>query len=190
MTELALRPATYEDLLKVPDHLIGELIDGELYVTPRPAIPHMNVITALGGDLNARFQRGRGGPGGWWILVETEVHVGGHGFVPDIAGWRRERLPVLPAAATIDLAPDWVCEVQSPSTARIDRVKKLPMYAEIGVPYVWLIDPPGQTLEVLRLENDRWLIAGNYGGDDVVRIEPFEAVEIELAALWIDPPVK
>ncbi|HXA20325.1 MAG TPA: Uma2 family endonuclease [Thermoanaerobaculia bacterium] len=190
MTELALRPATYEDLLKVPDNLIGELIDGELYVTPRPAIPHMNVISALGADLNIRFQRGSGGPGGWWILVETEAHVEGHGFVPDVAGWRRERLPVLPTAATIDIAPDWVCEVQSPSTARLDRVKKLPMYAEIGVRHVWLIDPPGQTLEVLRLENDRWMIAGNYGGDDVVRAEPFEAVEIELAALWIDPPAK
>lgn len=150
----------------------------------------MNVISALAGDLNTSFQRGRGGPGGWWILVETEVHVEGQGFVPDVAGWRRERLPALPAAATIDVAPDWVCEVQSPSTARFDRVKKLPMYAEIGVHHVWLIDPPGQTLEVLRLENERWILAGNYGGDDVVRAEPFEAVEIELAALWIDPPRK
>jgi Uma2 family endonuclease len=95
---------------------------------------------------------------------------------------------MLPTAATIDIAPDWVCEVQSPSTARLDRVKKLPMYAEIGVQHVWLIDPLSQTLEVLRLENHRWLIAGNYGGDDVVRSEPFEAVEINLAALWIDPP--
>ena len=188
MTELALRPATYADLLKVPDDLVGELIDGELFMTPRPAIPHMNVISVLGGELNGRFQRGSGGPGGWWILVETEAHVDGHGFVADIAGWRRERLPVLPTAATIDIAPNWVCEVQSPSTARLDRVKKLPMYAEIGVHHVWLIDPLGQTLEVLRLENRRWLIAGNYGGDDVVHAEPFEAVEIQLAALWIDPP--
>jgi Uma2 family endonuclease len=190
MTELALRRATYDDLLKVPDDLIAELIDGELYTNPRPAIPHMHVSSSLGGDLSVRFQRGRGGPGGWWILVEAEAHVEGHGFVPDIAGWRRERLPALPTAATIDIAPDWVCEVQSPSTARFDRVKKLPMYAEIGVQHVWLIDPIGRTLEVLRLEGDRWILAGNYGGDDVVRAEPFEAVEIELAALWIDPPVK
>jgi Uma2 family endonuclease len=188
MTELALRPATYEDLLKVPDNLIGELIDGELYVTPRPAIPHMNVISALGADLNIRFQRGSGGPGGWWILVETEAHVAGHGFVADVAGWRRERLPVLPTAATIDIAPDWVCEVQSPSTARLDRVKKLPMYAEIGVQDVWLIDPVDRILEVLRLDNGRWILASNFGGDDVVRAEPFKAVEIELAALWVDPP--
>jgi Uma2 family endonuclease len=190
MTELALRPATYEDLLKVPDDLIGELIDGELYTSPRPAIPHMNVSSVLGGDLNVRFQRGRGGPGGWWILVEPELHVEGHGAIPDIAGWRREYLAVLPTTATIDVAPAWVCEVQSPSTARIDRVKKLPMYAEIGVQHVWMIDPVLRTLEVLRLENDRWILAGNYGGDDLVRAEPFEAVEIELAALWIDPPAK
>jgi Uma2 family endonuclease len=190
MTELAVRPATYEDLLTVPDHLIGELIDGELYTTPRPAIPHMNVSSALGADLNIRFQRGRGGPGGWWILIEPEVHIMGHAFVPDIAGWCRERLPVLPKAATIDVAPDWLCEVRSPSTARLDRVKKLPAYATIGVQYVWIIGPVDQTLEVLRLENGRWVICGNYGGDDVVRAEPFEAVDIELSALWIDPPLK
>jgi Uma2 family endonuclease len=184
MTELALRPATYEDLLKVPDHLIAELIDGELYTSPRPTPRHMNVSSALGADLNIRFQRGREGPGGWWILIEPESHVEGHSFVPDIAGWRRERLPVLPTAATIDVAPDWVCEVQSPSTARFDRVKKLPMYAEIGVLHIWLIDPATRTLEVLRLDNGQWMHAGNYGRNDVVRAEPFEAVEIELSALW------
>lgn len=186
MTELALRDATYEDLLKVPDHLIAELIDGELYTSPRPAPRHMNVSSVLGGDLNAWFQRGRGGPGGWWIIIEPESHVGGHGFVPDIAGWRRERLTAIPTSATIDVAPDWVCEVQSPSTARFDRLKKLPMYAEIGVLHAWLVDPAARTLEVLRLENGRWIPAGTYGGDDIVRVEPFEAVEIELGALWID----
>ena len=190
MTELALRRATYEDLLAVPDHLIAELIDGELYTTPRPAIPHMNVSTVLGGSLNVRFQQGSGGPGGWWILVEPEMHVEGHSAIPDVAGWRVEHLAVLPRAATIDVAPDWLCEVQSPSTARFDRVKKLPMYAEIRVQHVWLIDPIARTLEVLRLESDRWMLAGNYGGDDVVRVEPFEAVEIKLATLWLDPPAK
>jgi Uma2 family endonuclease len=190
MTELALRPATYEDLLKVPDNLVAELIDGELYTTPRPAIRHANVSSSLGSDLHGWFHRGRGGPGGWWILMEPELDLMGQALVPDISGWRRERLPVLPDTATIDVAPDWVCEVQSPSTARFDRVKKLPIYAKHGVQHVWLIDPAARTLEVLRLENGRWVLAGNYGGDDVVRAEPFEAVEIELAALWIDPPVK
>lgn len=190
MTELALRRATYEDLLKVPDHLVGELIDGELYTTPRPALRHSNVTSSLGADLHVWFQRGRGGPGGWWILDEPQLRLAEESLVPDIAGWRRERLPVLPDTATIDIAPDWICEVQSPSTARFDRVKKLPVYAEHGVQHAWLIDPPARTLEVLRLENGRWVVAGNYGGDDVVRAEPFEAVEIELAALWIDPPAK
>ncbi|MEA2237087.1 MAG: hypothetical protein QOC81_1811 [Thermoanaerobaculia bacterium] len=188
MTELALRPATYEDLLKVPENLVAELVDGELYTTPRPAPRHANVTSSLGADLNVLFQRGRGGPGGWWILDEPELQLMGQILVPDIAGWRRERLPFLPDTATIDIAPDWVCEVQSPSTARVDRVKKLPVYAKHGVGYVWLIEPSTRTLEVLRLEDDRWVLAGNYVGNDVIRAEPFEAVEIDLAPLWIDSP--
>jgi Uma2 family endonuclease len=190
MTELALRPATYEDLLKVPDNLVAELIDGELFTTPRPAPRHANVTSSLGADLQHAFQQGIGGPGGWWILIEPELNLRGRALVPDISGWRHERLPMLPDTATIDVVPDWVCEVQSPSTARFDRVKKLPVYATHGVQHVWLIDPISRTLEVLRLENDRWMLAGNYGGDDVVRAEPFEAVEIRLATLWIDPPAK
>jgi Uma2 family endonuclease len=130
MTELVLRHATYEDLLKVPDHLIAELIDGELYTTPRPAIPHVHVNSALGGDLNVRFQQGLGGPGGWWILVEVQLRLVEDSLVPDISGWRRERLSVLPDTSTLDIAPDWICEVQSPGTARFDRVEKLPVYAK------------------------------------------------------------
>ncbi|HXH40342.1 MAG TPA: Uma2 family endonuclease [Thermoanaerobaculia bacterium] len=190
MTELALRRATYEDLLKVPDHLVAELIDGELYTTPRPAPRHANVTSSLNADLQYAFQRGIGGPGGWWILVEPELKLGEQTLVPDISGWRRERLPMLPDTATIGVVPDWVCEVQSPSTARFDRVTKLPVYARHGVQYVWLIDPIARTLEVLRLESDRWMLAGNYGGDDVVRAEPFEAVEIRLVTMWVDPPAK
>ena len=189
MTELVLGHATYEDLLKVPDHLVAELIDGKLYSSPRPAPRCLNVTTSLGADLNAWFQRGRGGPGGWWILDEPELDLVGQILVPDTAGWRRERLPFLPDAPAIDIAPDWVCEVQSPSTARFDRVKKLPVYSGHGVLHVWLVDPSVRTLEVLSLENGRWILAGNYHGDDIVRAEPFEAVEIELGALWIDGPV-
>jgi Uma2 family endonuclease len=186
MTELALRDATYEDLLKVPDNLVAELIDGELYTSPRPAPRHANVKTTLGADLHVLFHRGRGGPGGWWILFEPELNLAGQALVPDISGWRRERLPAIPDTATISVAPDFVCEVQSPSTARFDRVKKLPVYAEHGVQHVWLVDPSTRTLEVLRLENGRWILAGNYSDSDIVRAEPFEAVEIELGALWID----
>ncbi|HXH90432.1 MAG TPA: Uma2 family endonuclease [Thermoanaerobaculia bacterium] len=188
MTDLVLRCATYEDLLKVPDHLVAELIDGELYTSPRLAPRHSNVMTLLGSDLNVRFQRGRGGPGGWWILDMLQLRLAAESLVPDIVGWRRERLPNLPDTATIDVAPDWVCEVQSPSTALFDRVKKLPVYAGQGVQHVWLVDPAVRTLEVLRLENRRWILLGNYSDDDIVRAEPFEAVQIELGALWIDGP--
>lgn len=188
MTELALRPATYEDLLKVPDNLVAELIDGELFTTPRPAPRHANVTSSLNADLNYAFHRGINGPGGWWILVEPELKLGEQSLVPDICGWRCERLPMLPDTATISVVPDWVCEVQSPSTARFDRVKKLPKYAQHGVLHIWLIEPIARTLDVLGLDNDRWVLAGSYGGDDVVRAEPFEAIEIKLAALWIDPP--
>src|SRR5258707_8807936 len=118
--------------------------------------------------------------------MEPDLDLLGQALVPDISGWRRERLPVLPDTATIDVAPDWVCEVQSPSTARFDRVKKLPVYAEHGGQRVWLVDPAVRTLEVLRLENGRWILVGNYAGEDIVRAAPFEGVEIELAALWID----
>lgn len=190
MTELALRPATYEDLLKVPDYLVAELIDGELFTSPRPGSRHARTSSVLGAKLINSFDSGEGGPGGWWIVDEPELHLSSNAIVPDLAGWRRERMPVYPDAPVFYVVPDWVCEVQSASTARVDRVKKLPVYREHGVQYVWLINPVDRTIEVLRLEKERWVIAGNYGGDDVVRAEPFEAVEIELSALWIDPPLK
>ncbi|HBW47135.1 TPA: hypothetical protein DEF17_04295, partial [bacterium] len=117
--------ATYEDLLKVPDTKIAEIIDGELIVSPRPGIPHAIVASGLGGDLGPPFQRGRGGPGGWWILFEPELHLGYHILVPDLAGWRRERMPVVPADAFVTLPPDWICEVVSESSRRIDRIRKL-----------------------------------------------------------------
>jgi len=185
MTELALRAATYEDLLKVPDHLVAELIDGELYTSPRPASRHARASSVLGMKLGTAFDSGGGGPGGWWIIDEPELHLGANAIVPDLAGWRRERMPIFPDVAVFDLAPDWLCEVQSSGTARIDRVKKLPIYKEHRVQHVWLLDPVDRTLEVLRLEGDRWVVAGNYAGDDSVRAEPFEAVEIDLGALWI-----
>ena len=188
MTELALRRATYEDLLKVPDNLVAELIDGELYTSPRPGSRHARASSVLGAKLINAFDSGDGGPGGWWIVDEPELHLAAHAVVPDLAGWRRERMPIYPDSAVFDVAPDWICEVQSPSTARLDRVEKLPVYAKHGVRHVWMIDPKLRILEVLRLENARWIIAGNYGGDDVVRAEPFDAVELELAALWIDSP--
>ena len=182
---VARKPATYEDLLALPPEVTGQIVDGELYATPRPAGDHALTVSTLGGDLLPAFGRGRGGPGGWWIIDEPEVHLGRNVLVPDLAGWRRERLPVYPRGPFVTVAPDWVCEVLSPSTARLDRLKKLAVYAREGVSHAWLVDPVLETLEVLRLHEGHWTIVLAAGGEETVRAEPFEAIEIELGALWI-----
>jgi Uma2 family endonuclease len=181
------RRATYDDLLKVPDHLVAEILDGELYTSPRPAPRHADASSGVGGALRGPFDRGRGGPGGWRILDEPELHLGDDVVVPDLGGWRRERLPRLPQEAFFALAPDWVCEVLSPSTAAMDRVKKLAIYAREAVPHVWLVDPLAQTLEVLRLNSGQWTIVSTWAGVDVVRAEPFDALELDLTWLWDEP---
>lgn len=187
MTEAARRRATYDDLRAAPEHAVAELIDGTLHTHPRPAMPHAHAASTLGMDIGSPFQRGRGGPGGWWIVHEPELHFGADVLVPDLAGWRRERMPVPPRATGIELAPDWVCEVSSPSTARHDRVLKMPVYAARKVAHLWLVDPDARTLEVFRLAPDGWLRVAAFGGDERVRAEPFDAVELELGALWIGP---
>jgi Uma2 family endonuclease len=181
------REATYEDLLALPDDVLGQLVEGELHATPRPAIDHQRTSSTLGFDIGVPFDRGRGGPGGWWIVDEPELHLGRNVLVPDLAGWRRERLPALPREAFFTLAPDWVCEVLSPSTARIDRLKKLAIYAREGVEHAWLVDPALETLEVFRRQGEAWLLVLTAGGDEVVRAEPFDAVELSLTGLWIRP---
>ncbi|HET9626525.1 MAG TPA: Uma2 family endonuclease [Kofleriaceae bacterium] len=181
----AVRRATYQDVLDAPEHEVAELIDGTLYLSPRPAKPHARAASRLGGELFPPFDRGRNGPGGWFLLFEPELHVGADVLVPDLAGWRRERMPVLTTEeAYFTLAPDWVCEVLSPSTAKLDRELKLPIYARAEVQHAWLIDPVLHTLEVLRLERGRWAPRGTYRDDARVRAEPFEALELELAVLW------
>ena len=180
----ARRPATYEDLLAVPDHLVAEILDGELHTTPRPALPHAVAASRLGGDLSGPFDRGRGGPGGWWILDEPELHLGSDVIVPDLAGWRRERLPEMPPAPYLTLAPDWVCETLSPSTESVDRGKKLRIYAREGVGYSWLINPANETVEVYRLEQGRWFLLNTCAGDVSARLEPFDAIELDLWWLW------
>ncbi|HEY5955903.1 MAG TPA: Uma2 family endonuclease, partial [Polyangiaceae bacterium] len=164
MAEPAVRHATYEDLVDVPSHLVAELINGQLITSPRPAPPHALAATSLSGELHGPFDRGRGGPGGWVILYEPELHLNGDALVPDLAGWRRERMPVLPPTSAFELAPDWVCEVLSPSTAAIDRTAKVPIYAREAVSHVWLIDPLAQTLEVLRLDGGNFRIVGAFRG--------------------------
>jgi Uma2 family endonuclease len=179
--------ATYDDILKLPEHVVGEIIDGELFVSPRPAPRHASAHSAIGADLNGSFHRPPGGPkgpGGWWILDEPELHLHGDVLVPDVAGWRRERMPKLPSKAAFELPPDWVCEVLSPSTMRIDRAKKLRVYAREGVAWCWLVDPIARTLEVYFLDEKKWVVLAVHDGDEPRRVEPFEAIELELARWW------
>jgi Uma2 family endonuclease len=186
--------ATYADLEAVPAHQVAELIEGTLYVMPRPAPRHANTSSALGGELHGPFRKGIGGPGGWWILFEPELHFpdvtapkGINVLDPDIAGWRRERMPTLPATAYFDLAPDWVCEVVSKSTEKLDREVKMPVYAREGVRHAWLLDPIAKTLEVYTLERGRrWGEPQRFQGDARVRVAPFDAVELDLSLLWAE----
>ena len=183
------RPATYEDLLKVPDIMVAEIVDGELHASPRPAPPHASAAFVLGGGLVPVSQGKHGGPGGWWILPEPELHLGRDVLVPDLAGWRRARMPDMPRTPYFPLAPDWVCEILSPSTASLDRLKKLAIYAREQVAHAWLVDPLARTLEVLRLEAGRWTILATHGDSEVVRAEPFAEIELALAPLWVPPAV-
>lgn len=187
------RRATYADLEAVPPHKVAELIRGVLHVLPRPAPRHARASSGLGAELTRPFDHGKGGPGGWWILDEPELHFPDpdapgevDALVPDIAGWRRERMPELPATAYFALAPDWLCEVVSPSTEKIDREEKMPVYAREGVRYTWLVDPDKRTLETFTLApGRRWDRGPVYRDDARVRVAPFEAIEIDLSLLWV-----
>jgi Uma2 family endonuclease len=176
--------ATYDDLLAVPEHLVAEIIDGVLITNPRPASRHARASSRLGMNLGNPFDRGTGGPGGWIILDEPELHFHGDVVVPDLAGWRRSRMPELPDASAFELAPDWVCEVLSPSTTALDRSQKMPLYARERVAYAWLVDPVAKTLEAFRREEAGWLVLGAFRDDAKVRLEPFAEVELELGGLW------
>lgn len=183
------RKALYEAYRAVPRHRRAEIVRGTLHVMPRPAPRHANASSVLGVKLGGPFHLGEGGPGGWWILDEPELHLEPEEpVVPDLAGWRVERMPELPDTTYFTLAPDWLCEVLSKSTEKLDRDDKLPLYAEHGVAHVWLVDPIAQTLEVYRLGGDRrWLEVQHYSGDQRVTAAPFDAIELDLAALWSPP---
>ena len=182
----ALKRATYADVLAQPAHIVAEVVSGVLHTTPRPRLRHAAATSVLSEELGPPFKRGRGGPGGWMILYEPELHLGDEPdiLVPDLAGWRRERMPEMPDAPYATLAPDWICEVLSPSTEAFDRADKLPIYAREGVAHAWLLDPDVRTLEVLRLDGETYRLIRTWRGDAVVRAEPFDAIELELAALW------
>lgn len=184
MSRPAERLADYRDVLAAPPNLVAELVDGELHTHPRPAPRHARAGSSLGGRLMRPYDDGDGGPGGWWILDEPECHLGRDVLVPDLAGWRRSRMPTLPDTAWFELPPDWICEILSPRTARLDRIRKLPIYARHGVQHAWLIDPDQRTLEAYQLSGSQWLLIGSHAEDEVVRVPPFDAVELPLDRLW------
>jgi Uma2 family endonuclease len=177
------RPATYDDLVALPDNLVAEILDGELHASPRPADPHTRAASAAGMLLGPPFDFGEGGPGGWKILLEPEIHLGADVVVPDWAGWRRERFTP-PLTAYYTVVPDWICEILSPSTSKIDRAKKVAIYAREGVRHAWLIDPLNCTLEVLRIENGHYAIIATHVDDEIVRAEPFADIALSLGRLW------
>ncbi len=176
----------YDALLALPENLVGEVINGQLYTQPRPSGPHGVAERGLSIEVGGPFDKGRGGPGGWWILIEPEVHFSRDTevVVPDLAGWRRERMPQVPRDHRFEVVPDWVCEILSPSTAKKDRAIKLPLYARYGVAYAWLVDPEAHTLEAFALREGAWLLLGTFKDDDPIHVEPFEAVTFSLAELW------
>ena len=185
------RTATYADVLAAPEHMIAEIMGGELVLHPRPTIPHQVAASEIGADLIVTVGR-RGPPDGWVILVEPELHVGPSGDVdilgPDLAGWRRSRLPTPPQTAFITLAPDWVCEVLSPATELRDRTDKLAIYARERVAFLWLVAVRTRHVEVYRQEGGLWTLIATAQGDGEARLAPFEDVPIVLGRLWPDVP--
>jgi len=184
MAEAAPRWATYADLEAVPDHLVAEIVDGVLETHPRPRPRHAMAAAGLAGELGPPFGRGRGGPGGWIFMIEPELHLGPHVVVPDLAGWRRERLPAEPDTAFIETPPDWVCEILSPATARLDRGRKRRIYAEAGIGHLWLLDPSNGVLEGFALTGCRWLLADTVVRGGTVTLPPFDAVSFPLDDLF------
>ena len=187
MAEPARTKATYEDLYDLPANVTGEILNGELIVTPRPSRKHVYTASFLGGQLVPPYGLGRGGgPGGWIILIEPEIKLGEDILVPDLAGWKRERFPTSEETNWISVAPAWVCEVLSPTTLRVDKIRKMPIYALYGVLHFWLIDPLGKSLDVFRLESGGWFLLASFTENDKVRGEPFQETEIDLGNLWLE----
>jgi Uma2 family endonuclease len=177
--------ASYADIEALPPHILGELIRGRLYTHARPALRHLHGASRLNLLLGRHYAEEIGSNGGWWFLEEPELHLLDDVVIPDLAGWRVERVPHLPDVAYYTMPPDWVCEVLSPSTAMIDRTIKMPLYAKAGVSHLWLLDPALRTLEVFAREGARWLLLGVHAEDTRVRAEPFSAIELNLDVLWL-----
>jgi Uma2 family endonuclease len=181
-----VRRATYQDVLDAPEHMVAEIANGRLHLQPRPAMRHARASFRMAGQLDSPFQGGPGAPGGWHFAIEPELHFGEDVLVPDLAGWRRERMPIYPAAAFVTLAPDWLCEILSPSTRRFDLTEKRALYGANGVAHLWLLDPEARTLEAFMLAAGPWTLAGAFQDGDDIRAAPFEAIAFPLGALWPD----
>lgn len=186
MARAAREQNLYADLEALPDGLIGEILNGQLHTQPRPAARHALAAINLGTELVGPYARGRGGPGGWWILAEPELHFvrDAEVLVPDLAGWRRERMPHMPSDQRFEIVPDWVCEILSPSTRSTDREIKMPLYARRGVRFAWLIDPEASTLEAFMWEKGGWSLRATLESGHEVSVEPFEAATFRLETLW------
>ncbi len=182
----ALQPTLYESLEALPEGVTGEILNGQLHTHPRPSGAHVGVGSILGAKLTGPFYEGSGGPGGWWIIDEPEIHFKYdiEVAVPDLAGWRRKRMPYLPEDQRFEVVPDWICEILSPSTASRDREVKMPLYAHYKVQYAWLIDPVKRTLEAYRLDAGTWIEIGRFADADQVAVPPFEAMSLDLKGLW------
>lgn len=177
-------PATYQDVLDAPPHMVAEIASGRLHLHPRPAPRHSGASFAMAGELYRPFRGGPDDPGGWFFGMEPELHLGDDVLVPDLAGWRRDRMPALPETAFFTLAPDWACEILSPSTRRFDLTEKRALYGIHGVAHLWLVDPEARTLEAFSLEAGRWVLTGSFQDGETVRAAPFEGVGLDLGALW------
>lgn len=189
MTEPAKRLATYADLEAVPPHLVAEIIYGALVTHPWPSPRIGATKVALAATLGPTYQCEKPGLGGWIFMGSMELRLGADVVVPDLAGWRRERLPSLPDTAYFETPPDWVCEILSDATERYDRDTKRKVYANAGVEYLWLLDPRSRLLESFQLVAGRWMLLATFAGNDEVRAVPFDAIAFPLGQLWpFDPP--
>ena len=185
LSESDSRRATYQDVLDAPPYKVAEVVDGILHIFDRPASRHTLASSGLGIFIGGPFHYGRGGPGGWWIVDEPQLHLGEDIVVPDLAGWRRERMPVFPDAAFFTLAPDWVCEVLSPSTRKLDLGGKSAVYARADVSHIWFVDPIARTLEARELRGTKWAEIATLHDDATVSLPPFEAISFSLSDLWL-----
>ena len=190
MAKVMQKRATYADVEAAPEDVIAEIIDGELVTQPRPAPRHNAAASQLILELGSPFQKGRGGPGGWIFLFETEVKFGEDVLVPDVSAWRAERFTSHPETNYVSVRPDWVCEILSASTETRDRTVKRRIYADYGVPHYWLLDPRQQILEAFELADGKWMLSGSWRSADMVSAPPFDAITFSLADLWpLDKPL-